>query len=223
MPVSTFIPYAFTTGSTANVSGALPLMGCTIARNLDSSFSVNFGQFIPNPNATPLPNTTGDQDPIYSNVSLLPSGVLISQIPAFQSIITGATNASPIVITTATPFLATTLNIGQIVVVTNVAGNTAANSLPWVVSATSSNTITLALSAGNGVFINDGLGSVSGPWDPALRSQFKRTSVSMSIPAAFTQARDLAIQGLGVTNTQVQQYVYASWIAWLDFVRQGGS
>lgn len=210
-----------TIGSTGNVSGATLLIGCTVTRNGDNTFAINFGVLIPSPNPTPLSPTDGDRESTNATLYTVPGGYSTS-LPAFSSVITNATNASPIVITTATPVLSTTIPVGCFVSVGNVAGNTAAIG-SWPVQATTSNTITLMGSAGNNPFINDGLGVVSGPWDQNGKAFVKRLSTTMSLPTAFITARDQAIQSNAPSPALAAQYVYSTHIAWLDYVRQGGT
>lgn len=81
----------------------------------------------------------------YSN-----SGTLALEADAWRNsgqAITGATNATPIVLTSA----AHGLSINDTVVVGGVQGNTAANGL-WTVSAVTTNTITLSGSVGNAAY-----------------------------------------------------------------------
>lgn len=66
--------------------------------------------------------------------------------------ITGATNASPIVLTSANHGRA----VGEQIIVSQVNGNLAANGV-WTISAVTANTITLTGSAGNGAYENGGV------------------------------------------------------------------
>jgi len=70
------------------------------------------------------------------------------RLSAPAKIITGATNASPIVITTATPHR---YNTGDAVTVNGVLGNTAANG-PWIVTVIDYLNFSLNSSAGNGTY-----------------------------------------------------------------------
>lgn len=67
-------------------------------------------------------------------------------------VITGATNATPIVITTS---VAHGLASGAFVKITGVAGNTAANG-NWIITVASSTTFSLNTSVGNGVYTSGG-------------------------------------------------------------------
>lgn len=71
--------------------------------------------------------------------------------------ISDATNASPIVLTTATHNMA----VGDFVYVTGVTGNTAANGI-WRVSAADATHLTLEGSTGNGTYSDSGVDTVSG-------------------------------------------------------------
>src|SRR5574343_166279 len=66
--------------------------------------------------------------------------------------ISGATNATPIVITTGS---AHGLSDGDLIVITGVTGNTAANGA-WIVTSASGSTATLVGSAGNGAYVSGG-------------------------------------------------------------------
>lgn len=77
--------------------------------------------------------------------------------------VTGATNASPIVVTSAGHGLA----VGQLVVVASVGGNTAANG-SFVVSAVTADTFTLSGSAGNGSYTSGGTWSTKGLYKVTL-------------------------------------------------------
>ena len=71
--------------------------------------------------------------------------------------ITGATNATPIVITSTAHGLIT----GDRVTIVNVGGNTAANGT-WTVTLVSANTFSLQTSVGNGVYTSGGTWNVTG-------------------------------------------------------------
>lgn len=73
--------------------------------------------------------------------------------------ITGATNASPIVVTSANHGLA----VGDSVVISGVLGNTAANGT-WIVSAVTTNTFTLTAVAGGGASTGNGAYTSGGTW-----------------------------------------------------------
>lgn len=73
--------------------------------------------------------------------------------------ITGATNASPIVITSANHGLTT----GTRVTITGVVGNTAANAT-WIITNVSTNTFSLNGSTGNGAYTSGGTWNVTGAY-----------------------------------------------------------
>jgi hypothetical protein len=66
--------------------------------------------------------------------------------------ITGATNASPIVVTST----AHGLGVGDFVAIRSVGGNTAPNDQIWLIEAVAANTFTLASSTGNGAYTSGG-------------------------------------------------------------------
>jgi hypothetical protein len=72
-------------------------------------------------------------------------------------LITGATNATPIVITATAHGLAN----GDVVEIQGVGGNTAANGT-WTIANVTTNTFSLTSSVGNGTYAAD-TGTVSGP------------------------------------------------------------
>ena len=79
--------------------------------------------------------------------------------------ITGATNASPIVVTSA----AHDLTVGTVVVISGVLGNTAANGT-FVISAVTTNTFTLTGSTGNGAYTSGGSWHVKGLYKYAIEA-----------------------------------------------------
>jgi hypothetical protein len=83
--------------------------------------------------------------------------------PAETGAITGATNASPIEVTSAAHGLPT----GARVVVSGVGGNTAANGT-FFVTATGANTFTLTGSAGDGAYTSGGSWRTLGLWRATL-------------------------------------------------------
>lgn len=76
-----------------------------------------------------------------------------NQVAANSHTVTGATNASPIVITTSAGHNLTT---GQTIKIRLATGNTAANGT-WVITVTGANTFSLNGSTGNGVYAGSGL------------------------------------------------------------------
>lgn len=93
---------------------------------------------------------------IYEGATLLTNGVG-SLTPMDTGTITGATNATPIVITSNNHGLET----GNIVTIKNVAGNTAANGT-WTVTKVGPNTFSLNTSVGNGSYTSGGTWHVTG-------------------------------------------------------------
>lgn len=101
----------------------------------------------------------GDALPTYRVYG--PDGLLTGQTGsmAFRDTgsVTGATNASPIVITS----LAHGLTTGQRVTITGVGGNTAANGT-WLVTRIDADTFSLDGSTGNGAYTSGGTWNVTG-------------------------------------------------------------
>jgi hypothetical protein len=95
-----------------------------------------------------VPSTYGE---IFMNAAVAANWSLIF-VPLSPAIITAATNASPIAITTA---LANNYQTGMQVTITGVVGNTAANGT-FSVTVTSSNTFTLNGTVGNGAWTSGG-------------------------------------------------------------------
>ena len=82
--------------------------------------------------------------------------------------ISGATNASPIVLTATAHGIANSQTFAYI---SGVNGNTAANGL-WTISVTDANTTSLTGSTGNGSYTNGGLVGCYSPQEEAVRQQF---------------------------------------------------
>src|SRR5262252_4257006 len=92
--------------------------------------------------------------PMTSNPSLI-----VTPWAATQSAgtITAATNASPINITTSSPI---GVSNGNLVLITGVGGNTAANNFIWVASGVSGNSFNLSNSTGNGAYTSGGVAAI---------------------------------------------------------------
>jgi hypothetical protein len=113
------------------------------------------------PTSTDGPSTTwnrGGFDLLFWDTNTK-TGTVVAQtddLPALSGSITGATNATPIVITSANHGLAT----NQLVVISGVGGNTAANNTAgnqaWVITKIDANTFSLNNSAGNGAYTSGG-------------------------------------------------------------------
>lgn len=103
--------------------------------------------------------TNGDSLPtyrIYGPDGLMTSGTGTTSFRNTGSV-TGATNASPIEITSASHGLTT----GTRVTITGVLGNTAANG-SFIITSTGTNTFTLDGSTGNGAYTSGGTWNVAG-------------------------------------------------------------
>lgn len=94
--------------------------------------------------------TNGRDIPLFMRACYEFWGYCVHNNPIFQ--ITNATNASPIVITTSTNHGLTT---GQLVGISGVLGNTAANG-QWIVTVSTPTTFSLNSSTGNGAYTGDG-------------------------------------------------------------------
>lgn len=114
----------------------------------DATGAVAFRTYGPS-SGTAMPNGTG------SAVQKDPSSA--------GGTITGATNATPIVVTSA----GHGLTVGTRVTISGVLGNTGANGT-FVVSAVTSNTFTLTSSVGNGAYTSGGLWHVSGLYEVSI-------------------------------------------------------
>ncbi len=93
---------------------------------------------------------------IYEGDQLIATGTG-SLTPMDTGTVTGATNASPIVITSNTHGLQT----GNVVTIKNVVGNTAANGT-FTITRTGANTFSLDGSTGNGAYTSGGAWHVTG-------------------------------------------------------------
>lgn len=133
------LDYAITEWGTNDIYGGQTISA--IEANLVTVWTMFSSRGIPVYQTTILPrNTSTDQWQTVTNQT--PIGVAI----------TGATNASPIAITTTTNHHLTT---GQTLVIANVGGNTAANG-SWTITVTGNTTLTLNGSTGNGSYTSGG-------------------------------------------------------------------
>lgn len=91
-----------------------------------------------------------------------PNGVTVTGACTFRDSgsITGATNASPIVITSASHGLST----GVVLTISGVGGNTAANGT-FVITKVDANTFSLNSSTGNGAYTSGGTWNVTGLYE----------------------------------------------------------
>ena len=119
--------------------------------------------------------------------------------------ITGATTATPIVLTTAS---AHGLGPGAYVIVTGVLGNTNANGT-FIASAASGSSITLAGSVGNGTYL--GGGSVDGGDLGAVDSVIQANAVPDSVTEITQSASGFSV--VVVANVTVPQAQVASYLA----------
>jgi hypothetical protein len=94
---------------------------------------------------------------LVSDKSLGYYSVVVDSASAKRATITGATNASPIVITAT----AHGMNNGDVVMVSGVLGNTAANG-KFTIANKAANTFELAGSTGNGAYVSGGVATTAG-------------------------------------------------------------
>ncbi len=117
---------------------------------------------IVNASNAPIDPTVNPTYRVYEGDTLLTNGTG-SLSKADTGTITGATNVSPISITSNTHGLQT----GNIVTITGVGGNTAANST-YVITRTGANTFTLDGSTGNGNYTTGGSFHITGLYKLSL-------------------------------------------------------
>lgn len=108
--------------------------------------------------------------------------------------ISGATNASPIVITTTSPHNMVT---GQRVGITGIGGNTAAN-FEWTITVLSATTFSLGGSTGNGAYTSGGVAGEGG-WSIAILTQ---RGVQVSNNTAYSGGEQIAV-GLNTTDSVI--------------------
>lgn len=103
--------------------------------------------------------------------------------------VTGATNATPVVVTSA----AHGLSVGNQVGVAGMAGLTALNGIVWTVSAVTTNTFTLAASSGNGAYTS------GGSWFTVPNS--RATALVNTQDGVYTKSGDPTRRYLGTCQT----------------------
>jgi hypothetical protein len=140
--------------------GTFPLNLYTMLANTDTSkytlasqaplVYISTSGTVTDPDVAWLSGGTTNDGPI---IRWQPGDIVCATQPEFSGTITAATNASPIVITTAAAHLLTT---GDVVAVAQVLGNTAANG-NWQVTVTGATTFELDGSSGNGAYTSGGL------------------------------------------------------------------
>lgn len=123
--------------------------------------------------------------------------------------ITGATNGTPIVITTSTPHgLAT----GAAAVVSGVVGNTAANGT-WAVNVVSATTLALQWSTGNGAYISGGTlsGTILAPAPPIGTAGLKIGDPNNAMSIGFN-----ALPAVGASMRQIAKLWKSAntWLLW---------
>lgn len=149
-------------------------------------------------------------------------------IPQIQTI-TGATNATPIVVTTAGNHL---YNSGDPVVVTNVNGNTAANSppnSPWTITVLTPTTFSLNGSSGNGVYSSGGLAlnlALNPPITLPLDGETDNAAAwNVALEGLADRAAFLAsvLPTYAVVNTYLANIADDTWTEWAGSSSLGGT
>lgn len=152
--------------------------------------ATTYGPFAPDSFHVSQPNASGS--PTYSNAENL----TIPQSASPGGAITGATNASPIAITTTNPHGRAT---GDIVFIAGVGGNTNANGA-WPITVTGGSTYTLDGSAGNAGYTSGG-----NEYTPTLANFTADTQGTASDASAHTVNHAVtSLIGVSVDN-------YAAW------------
>lgn len=106
---------------------------------------------------------------VYGSSGLMTNGTGSSAIKE-TGVITGATNATPIVITAAAHGLTT----GMKTTVASVGGNTAANGT-WVITRVDANSFSLDTSVGNGAYTSGGTWTTTGLYEVSLAPTLANT------------------------------------------------
>jgi len=120
-----------------------------------------------NASGTPTDSSPAPTFRCYGPGGFLASGSLTLKDPGPSGgAITGATNATPIVITS----VGHNLNTGTFVTISGVGGNTAANG-NWQITVIDPNTFSLNTSVGNGAYTSGGTWHVAGLYEVSITPQ----------------------------------------------------
>ncbi len=151
---------------------------------------------------------TGDVQVVVANASGAPTGIV-------QQVITGATNASPIVITVGTTSGVVT---GDTVYVAGIEGNTAANGF-WILGTVTGTTAELLGSSGNGVYTSGGSleGADLGLLDLLLQERVVGQAITEHTIPASTVSVDITAT-VTVPNAQTAAYPTAVALAIAAFL-----
>lgn len=162
--------YAYTTTS-ATIATFLPLLATALS-GLSATVYPEFAEITWGSTSTTLTAT----DKTAGKPSIVTVTTNSGTTTINSGAITGATNATPIVITSTAHGLST----GTTVTIASVGGNTAANGT-WVIDVTSANAFSLRTSAGNGAYTSGGTWTAptgntttvsSGPYDISTAANY---------------------------------------------------
>lgn len=126
------------------------------------SGTINFGVVFKNSSRVPTNPSNTPSFRVYGNAGLQTGGTG-TLTTKDTGVITGATNAAPIVITSASHGL----NTGTSVTISGVAGNTAANGT-FICTRIDANTFSLQSSTGNAPYTSGGVWNVSGLYNCSI-------------------------------------------------------
>jgi hypothetical protein len=133
------------------------------------------------------------------------SMVEVVQDTANSATVTGATNATPIVITTSADHGYST---GEYIAVSGVGGNTAANGI-WIITVLSSTTFSLNSSVGNGAYTSGGITTIS-PRYGFYSAQGSLPSNSVTpMPDTPGISSDTVMRMGGLTHVAMKGAIYA--------------
>jgi hypothetical protein len=145
-----------------------------------------------------------------SSRTILPSNQVSTYIRTVGSYgnqaVTGATNASPIVVTLLNPCYCTT---GQGIHLSGVGGNTAANG-DFVLTVISANVVSLNGSAGNGTWTSGGAATLQGPWNITGATAAFPIVITTDVP--YNLSLNSQVQIAGMTSTITQLAGTTNWL-----------
>ena len=209
-------------GSTANIAQtvAFNAIGCTVSSPAQGTYLVAFGVQTPNPNPVQMPQPWALGSP-FAFVQYAQNAAPVSQ--AFVANVTAVPGLAPVQLTLST---VAGLSTGNIITVAGVQGVPLANGT-FTVSIIASLTVTLAGSFAVGSYTGGGV--VLGPLVSPNGSQ---TSQLVTQPSqAFAALPATAISSFGAALSGAAQSsglsanitAYLGWVAFWDYVRQGGT
>jgi len=209
-------------GSTANIAQtvAFNAIGCSVSSPAQGTYLVAFGVQAANPSPVQMPQPWS-LGSAYAFVSYAQNSAPVSQ--QFVANVTAVPALAPVQLTLST---VSGLAVGNIVTVTGIQGAAAANGT-FTVSSIVSLTVTLAGSFATGSYTGGGV--VLGPLVVPSGSQTAQlvtqpTQAFASLPAttisSFAAALSSAAQSSGLSASIT---AYLGWVAFWDYVRQGGT